>query len=140
MEIRLEKNGKVVTYKAGNAYYLLFAYIPVVGWLILLYMTYKRNQFKGIILNQLAISLIIYAVSIVFYINQIQSLLNLWTIASWMFIVYIYLTYIFKANQYAVKQRLIEGYKITSPIDHQTRLFLTKINDIHKPFWQLVKF
>lgn len=140
MDIRLEKNGKAVTYKAGNAYYLLLAYIPVIGWLILLYMTYKHNQFKGIILNQLVISLIVYAVSVVFYINQIQSLLNLWNMISWFFIIYIYLMYIFKANHYAVKQKLIEGYKITSPIDHQTRLFLTKVENVHKPFWQFVKF
>lgn len=140
MYITLQKNDHTVTYKADYALYLLLAYIPIIGWLILIFMTLTRHHFKGIVLNQIVLYLISLTITTVLYLNNLPSLLNLWNIISFGLFVYIYITYALKANQFAVKQRLHEGYKITSPINHQTKLFLDQLGATPKPLWQLINF
>lgn len=140
MNIVLEKDGQSVSYKMGEAYYILFGIIPFIGSLILIFLTISRKQFKGVWLNSFLISLILGLFTTIAYASGSAAVSTIVSLVITVIYTIVYIIYIFNANTYSVKARLAEGYRVTSVIDNQTQVFLDKVERTKFPIYQIVKF
>lgn len=152
MNIILEKNGQQIEYRAGNALYLLVAFIPYIGGLISLVLQFKNKHIKGIFLNQLIIAAAAVVAMIVVLIissttgvdsalGQILAIiLVMLMIAFAILSIWMTVAYILNANYYAIKQRLAEGYSVVNEQDATVALAVQKAEQIKVPFWQITKF
>lgn len=147
MNVILDKDGDVLEYKAGGAYYLLLTFIPAIGGIITLIMIIFKKQFRGIILNELILSIIytlIYfglfgALTFTNGTTLLYITIGLLLLAT-LLMVTIYINYVLNANYYSIKQRLLEGYTIVNSEEPQVMATVQKAELINIPFWQFTKF
>lgn len=138
MNVILEKDGVQRSYKAGNAMYLLFNLIPIIGNLTVFILMIVKKQFRGIFLNQLIIGLFISIVSTILILLNVNN--KILMVISSLIGLYILYTYIMNANYYSIKQRLAEGFVVVNDNDPEVKLAVEKANEVKTPFWQLTRF
>lgn len=139
MKITLEKNGEQITYNTGLALYLLLSFIPIVGSITFLVLSIIRKQFRGIVLNQLLITIIANVILSIVYISKIEFLLHIVAFGVSILFMVILAFYVLNANTYSVKARLAEGYTVVGDSQQHTEI-LTKAANIKMPFWQILRF
>lgn len=147
MNVILDKDGDVLEYKAGGAYYLLLSFIPMIGGIITLIMIIFKKQFRGIILNELILSIIYTLIYFSLYgaLNFTNSTTLLYItivllLIATVLMVTIYINYVLNANYYSIKQRLHEGYTVVNNEEPQVMAAVQKAELIKVPFWQVTKF
>lgn len=141
MDIQLEKDGKQVSYKTGTALYILLTYIPLIGWFIMLFLTIVRKQFKGIILNQLLLSVIFsFVLSLVRLVFGAGTIFGIASSVLSIFVLIVFVIYVLNANYYSIKARLDEGYTVVNGDDEAVKLAVQRAVNIKLPFWQILSF
>lgn len=141
MDIQLEKDGKQVSYKTGTALYILLTYIPLIGWFIMLFLTIVRKQFKGIILNQLLLSVIFsFVLSLVRLVFGAGAIFGIASSVLSIFVLIVFVIYVLNANYYSIKARLDEGYTVVNGDDEAVKLAVQRAVNIKLPFWQILSF
>lgn len=140
MNINLEKDGQTLSYKTGNAFYLLLSFIPVVGSIVVLVLTIMRKQFRGILLNQFIIGLISILVLFLSIFTGSEGIISFVYILLLVFMLVVYVNYVVNANYYSIKQRLEEGYTVVNADDAEVQAAIAKANNVKFPFWQITKF
>lgn len=138
MNVVLEKDGVQRSYHAGNAMYLLFNFIPILGSLIAFILMISKKQFRGIFLNQFVLALIVSVVTSILTIVGVNSKILMFISA--ILGLYVLIMYVLNANYYSIKQRLDEGFVVINANDPEVQMAVQKAESIKKPFWQLTKF
>lgn len=138
MNVVLEKDGEQRSYHAGNAMYLLFNFIPILGSLIAFVLMISKKQFRGIFLNQFVLGLIISVVTSIFTKVGVNSKILMFISA--ILGLYVLIMYVLNANYYSIKQRLDEGFVVINANVPEVQMAVQKAESIKKPFWQLTRF
>lgn len=138
MNVILEKDGVQRSYKAGNAMYLLFNLVPIIGNLTVFILMIVKKQFRGIFLNKLIIGICISIVATICVLLNVNNTLLM--VISSLIGIYVLYTYVMNANYYSIKQRLAEGFVVVNDNDPEVKLAVEKANEVKTPFWQLTRF
>ncbi len=143
MNVILEKDGQQFEYKVGPALYLLLGFIPF-GQIIVLIMEIMRKQFRGIVLNELIVGLIITVITIIGALISVALdsavLITLIYFAIVAFSIYMFVIYVMNANALSVKQRLEEGFVVVNMDNPEVAAFVQKAEATKVPFFQITKF
>lgn len=147
MNIILDKDGEIIEYKTGHAYYLLLLFIPVVGLVLTAIMMMMRKQLRGVGLNYLIFCcgyLIIYTIfSVTLKLlgsSIVLNILALLLVVCSVLMFFIYINYVINANYYSLKARLAEGYSVVNSEEPEAILAVQKATICKLPFWQFTKF
>lgn len=131
-------------YKNKPAFYMLWGLIPFVGWIIYLVIAIRRQQFRGIWLNNFFLGLIyslVYSIINAMGYGIINYIII--TILSLAWIVFgfvILIDYVKNANYYSIKQRLEEGYEVINLEDPKVQQAVEKSRSLKIRFWQFTTY
>ncbi len=151
MKIILEKGFETKEVKTGYSLYLLWGLMPWFGSIILLVLTILRKQFKGILLNQFVVYLMILAIMIaglvLFSLIGFEPGDTILMASSIFFLslsVYFSVYYILNANCLSLKQYLENGYVVKDDQgdqdDQEIQKFVEQAKNKKKPWFQVLKF
>ncbi len=148
MDIKLTKESNQRVLKAGVAYYLLLMFIPFVGSIITLVLVILRKQFRGVIINQFLVSLIMFLLFILAGLIAIISakvsaiLILIIFFFSMILEIFLYVHLILNSNKYSLAQYIKEGYEIENldELDGKTKYWIEENKDIKRPKFLLLDF